>query len=72
MELMIIEHPHGNPEYEGSPMRYLFMSLCGDEGVSSPPVGYLRLDVVTGNKQEWYAPLHTFCEEVVVVPKVKG
>mmetsp|Transcript_24254 Transcript_24254/g.23310 ORF Transcript_24254/g.23310 Transcript_24254/m.23310 type:complete len:637 (-) Transcript_24254:150-2060(-) len=72
MERTIIEHPHGNPEYEGSPMRYIFMSLCGDEGVSSPPVGYLRLDLVTGNKQEWYAPLHTFCEEVVVVPKVKG
>jgi hypothetical protein len=28
--------------------------------------------LVSGHKQEWYAPLHTFCEEVVVVPKVKG
>eukprot|EP00596_Hydrurales_sp_CCMP1899_P008675 CAMPEP_0119052252 /NCGR_PEP_ID=MMETSP1177-20130426/73613_1 /TAXON_ID=2985 /ORGANISM="Ochromonas sp, Strain CCMP1899" /LENGTH=352 /DNA_ID=CAMNT_0007031761 /DNA_START=1184 /DNA_END=2239 /DNA_ORIENTATION=+ len=72
MERTVIEHPHGNPEYEGSPRRYLYMSLCGSEGKASPPVGYLRLDLVTGNKQEWYAPLHTYCEEVVVVPKGKG
>ena len=27
------------------------------------------MDVVSGETQEWFAPLHTFCEEVVVVPK---
>ena len=32
-------------------------------------VGYIRVDVVSGETQEWFAPLHTFCEEVVVVPK---
>ena len=31
--------------------------------------GYLRLDLETGKKQEWLAPMHTYCEEVVVVQK---
>jgi carotenoid cleavage dioxygenase-like enzyme len=34
--------------------------------------GYLRLDLLTGDRQEWYAPLHTFCEEVVIVDKKSG
>lgn len=27
------------------------------------------MDVKTGEKQEWRAPLHTYCEEVVVIQK---
>jgi hypothetical protein len=34
--------------------------------------GYLRLDLQTGEKQEWLAPMHTYCEEVVVVQKKKN
>jgi carotenoid cleavage dioxygenase-like enzyme len=69
MDQTIIEHPHANPLYEGRKCRYLYMSLGSCEGLSSPPLGYLRLDIETGARQEWFAPLHTFCEEVVVVPK---
>ena len=32
-------------------------------------MGYLKLDMRTGERQTWYAPEHTFCEEIVVVPK---
>ena len=28
-----------------------------------------RLDLATGQTQRWLAPEHTYCEEVVVVPK---
>lgn len=69
MENVIVEHPHINPSYEGLPVRYLFMSVGSMEGKSSPPLGYLRLDLHSGEKQVWYAPLHTYCEEIVVVPK---
>jgi all-trans-8'-apo-beta-carotenal 15,15'-oxygenase len=69
MESTIVEHPHINPKYEGQPIRYIYMSVGSQNGVSSPPLGYLRLDLHTGNKQIWYAPTHTFCEEVVIIPK---
>jgi carotenoid cleavage dioxygenase-like enzyme len=69
MEQTIIEHPHIHPLYEGHPVRYMFMSAGSRIGVSSPPLGYLKLDLLTDEQQVWYAPMHTFCEEVVVVPK---
>ena len=69
MEETIIEHPHINPQYEGKKARYVFMSVGSQTGVSSPPLGYLKLDHETGERQVWYAPEHTYCEEVVVVPK---
>lgn len=72
MEQIIIEHPHINPTKEGKPVRYVYMSVGSQTGVSSPPLGYLRLDMLTGERQEWYAPEHTYCEEVVVVPKDGG
>jgi all-trans-8'-apo-beta-carotenal 15,15'-oxygenase len=72
MEEIIIEHPHINPRQEGLPVRYVYMSVGSQTGVSSPPLGYLRLDMQTGERVHWYAPKHTYCEEVVVVPKVGG
>ena len=69
MENTVVEHPHINPNYEGKVVRYLYFSLGSQTGVSSPPLGYMRLDLLTGEKQEWYAPQHTYCEEVVIVPK---
>ena len=69
MEDIIVEHPHINPLYETKPVQYIFMSLGSAEGLSSPPLGYLKLDISTGEKQQWYAPLHTYCEELIVIPK---
>merc|ERR1711988_828453 len=45
------------------------MSLGSITGTSSPPVGYQRVDLLTGELQRWFAPVDTFCEELVVVPK---
>ena len=43
--------------------------MCSDSTLLK---GYLRLDLETGKKQEWLAPMHTFCEEVVVVQKKRN
>lgn len=72
MEETIVEHPHVNPDFEGKVVRYIYMSVGSVEGISSPPLGYLRLDLTSGEKQEWYAPEHTYCEELVIIPKVDG
>lgn len=69
MEETVVEHPHINPLLEGQPVRFVYSSLGSQTGVSSPPLGYLRVDLRTGEKQTWYAPRNTFCEELVVVPK---
>ena len=69
MENTIVEHPHINPDYEGKKVRFVYLSLGSQTGISSPPLGYMKLDLLTGEKQEWYAPEHTYCEEVVIVPK---
>jgi all-trans-8'-apo-beta-carotenal 15,15'-oxygenase len=69
METTVIEHPHIRPDLEGSSARYMYMSMGSLEGLSSPPLGYLRLDTITGEQQRWFAPLHTYCEEIVIVPK---
>jgi carotenoid cleavage dioxygenase-like enzyme len=43
--------------------------MCSDSTLLK---GYLRLDLETGKKQEWLAPMHTYCEEVVVVQKKRN
>jgi all-trans-8'-apo-beta-carotenal 15,15'-oxygenase len=69
MENVTVEHPHINPLFEGLPIRYIFTSLGSTESKSSPPIGYVKLDLQTGERQEWFAPLNTFCEELVIIPK---
>ena len=69
MENVTIEHPHINPLFEGLPNRYVFCSLGSTESKSSPPIGYIKLDLHTGERQEWFAPLNTYCEELVIIPK---
>ena len=72
MENTIVEHPHINPLFEASVVRYLFMSVGSVKGKSSPPLGYLKLNIKTGEKSVWYAPEHTYCEELIVVPKYQA
>ena len=33
---------------------------------------YLRLDLHSGELDHWYAPRHTYCEELIVVPKSRS
>ena len=55
-----------------SQVRYVYMSFSNAGGESgSPPIGWQRLDLRTGEVQRWLAPPRTFCEEVVVVPKAR-
>jgi len=64
-----IAHPHINPTYETQPCRYLYMPYCNSLGVSSPPTGYMRLDLHSKEKQIWSAHPQSFAEEPVFVPK---
>uniref|UniRef100_A0A7S1TWF1 Uncharacterized protein n=1 Tax=Phaeomonas parva TaxID=124430 RepID=A0A7S1TWF1_9STRA len=73
LEVVGIDHPHINPEFEGSKFRYMWMQLAG-QGTekSAPGVGILRYDIETGAKEEWYAPQHLFTEEPIVIPRGSG
>ena len=69
-EDLCIDHPHVNPLFEGrSGCRYVYASLSNEQRASGPPLGYVRVDVKTGETQKWYAGNKTFCEELVVVQK---
>jgi len=50
MEEQVVEHPHINPNMEGLPVRYIWMSIGSSSGLSSPPIGYMRLDRHTGDR----------------------
>ena len=68
MENFCISHPHTNPNLETLPTRYLYMPYCNNIGESSPPVGYLKLDTQTQEKQIWMGHAQCFAEEPVFVP----
>ena len=67
-EANCIAHPHINPNYETQPCRYLYMPYCNSIGESSPPTGYMRLDIQTRAKQIWSTHPQSFAEEPVFVP----
>ncbi|MGK7913856.1 MAG: carotenoid oxygenase family protein [Synechococcus sp.] len=69
VENYCIDHPCINPNYETSAARYLYMTYSNKVGESSPPVGYLRLDIQSGKKQIWVGELECFVEEPVFVPE---
>jgi len=64
-----VDHPHIDPREEGGAVDAIYMSFANTEGVSSPPVGWLRYDRSTGATRVWRAPPRTFTEEIVVIPK---
>jgi len=69
-EDLCIDHPHVNPRFEGRrECRYVYASVSNEVRVSGPPLGYVRIDLLTGETQTWWAGNRCFCEEVVVVPK---
>jgi all-trans-8'-apo-beta-carotenal 15,15'-oxygenase len=45
LEKTIVEHPHINPYFEGKKVRYMWCSLGSSEGISGPPLGYMRIDL---------------------------
>ena len=69
-EDLCIDHPHVNPRFEGRrECRYVYASVSNEVRVSGPPLGYVRIDLLTGETQTWWAGNRCFCEEVVIVPK---
>ncbi len=67
-----IAHPHTNPKRETQNSRYLYMGYCNNIGVSSPPVGYLKLDTHTQTQQLWTTHPQSFAEEPIFVPDPQG
>ena len=67
-----IDHPHPNPHFETQPARYLYMTYSNAQGESSPPIGYLKLDLHTGERQLWLAPPLSVTEEPIFVPESDG
>jgi all-trans-8'-apo-beta-carotenal 15,15'-oxygenase len=69
-ENLCIDHPHVNPLFEGKRQcRFVYASLSNEMKTSGPPLGYCRVDLVTGDVAKWWAGNKTFCEELVIVPK---
>ena len=69
---LCIDHPHVNPLYEGRrECRYVYASISNEVACSGPPLGYVRVDLATGETQKWWAGNRCFCEELVIVPKTK-
>lgn len=75
MEAMCIDHPHVNPREMGSEAaRYTYMTYCNSDGLSSPSIGWLRVNLLTGEQHVWSTPHRSGCfaQEPVVVPKEDG
>jgi all-trans-8'-apo-beta-carotenal 15,15'-oxygenase len=71
-ESCCIAHPHTNPTRETQSSRYLYMGYCNNIGVSSPPIGYLKLDTHTHQQQIWTTHPQSFAEEPIFVPNLQG
>jgi all-trans-8'-apo-beta-carotenal 15,15'-oxygenase len=67
-----IAHPHTNPERETQSSRHLYMGYCNNIGVSSPPIGYLKLDTHTHSHQLWTTHPQSFAEEPIFVANPQG
>lgn len=70
-----IDHPHVDPREEGGPgAQYAYMTYCNEDGLSSPSIGWLRLDLRNGESTVWSSPKQggCFAQEPVVVPKAEG
>ena len=73
-EDLCIDHPHVSPLYEGKRVcRYVYASLSNEVRVSGPPLGYVRVDLKTGELQKWYARvIEVSVRSPSIVPKCNG
>jgi len=70
-----IDHPHVHPEEEGGTgARYAYMTYSNGDGMSSPAIGWMRLDLRSGEAAVWSNSKQGGCftQEPVVVPKAEG
>eukprot|EP00747_Dinoflagellata_sp_TGD_P127180 gnl/TRDRNA2_/TRDRNA2_174375_c0_seq1.p1 gnl/TRDRNA2_/TRDRNA2_174375_c0~~gnl/TRDRNA2_/TRDRNA2_174375_c0_seq1.p1 ORF type:complete len:617 (+),score=63.14 gnl/TRDRNA2_/TRDRNA2_174375_c0_seq1:430-2280(+) len=70
-ENVSLDHPHINPRFMGSSeARYVYAILSNEVSSAGPPRGYVRLDLLTGERDVWYAPSgRLFVEEPIVIEK---
>lgn len=84
---LCIEHPHVSPAFECGLLpqpgddstadfvraaRWCFMSFCNEASVPSPPQGWVRVDLQTGERKTHFLGKRQFAEELVLVPKGAG
>lgn len=67
-----IEYPCAHPHYETQAVRYLYMTYSNSIGQSSPPIGYLKVDLQTRTSQIWMEQGLSFTDEPVFVPTGTG
>lgn len=69
-----IDHPHVTPRFMGSAAcRYVYASISNEMSTSGPPRGYVRIDLLTGEREVWYAASgRVFVEEPVIVEKARS
>ncbi|MEM9486580.1 MAG: carotenoid oxygenase family protein [Cyanobacteria bacterium P01_F01_bin.116] len=63
-----IEYPCAHPQHETQAVHYLYMTYSNRIGVSSPPIGYLKVDLHTQKSQIWMEDGLSFTDEPVFVP----
>lgn len=51
-----VDFPKVHPTYEMKDARHVWMMACNDIGISSPPQGFVHLDVQNGQVESWHAP----------------
>ena len=67
---LCMEHPTINPSFAGSPKcRYIYMIIGNDSGLSSPPCGWAKVDLLAGESQRWFAGSRAFADEPHFVPR---
>lgn len=63
-EALAMEHPTINCAYTGDARcRYIYMVIGNEAGLSTPPSGWARVDLLTGCAQRWYAGSRCFADE---------
>lgn len=69
-EALCMEHPTINCSYTGDPRcRFVYMVIGNECGLSTPPCGWARADLQTGEVKRWYAGSRSVTEEPHFVPR---
>lgn len=69
-EDLCMEHPTINCSYTGDPRsRYVYMVVGNECGLSTPPCGWARVDLETGEVKKWYAGSRAATQEPHFVPR---
>lgn len=69
-EELCMEHPTINCSWTGNPdARFVYLVVCNECGLSTPPCGWGKVDMKTGEIKRWYAGSRAVTEEPHFVPR---